>query len=224
MGPITLTSADQLYWLGRYTERVYTTLRRFFFTYDQSVDHGIEDFRDFCTELDVPFDPAMSSDELIHEILYERERPFSVCASMNAAFGNAMMLRSELGTETTAYVELALIRLKESKKPDTRLMLQRSVRDDLLAFWGALEDGTANPEVKALIFLGKYVERIDLYVRFGLPAKLVAEPVRKLRFYLGFVKHPECLPLASVLSYLAGALHTRGYEEAAADVEALATE
>lgn len=222
MGPITLTSADQLYWLGRYTERVYTTLRRFFLTYDQSIDHGIEDFRSFCRELSIPFDPMMSADELVHEILYERNQSFSVCASMHAAFGNAMMLRSELGTSTTAYVELALIRLQESKQPDTRLLRQRSVHDDLLAFWGSVEDGAAEPEVKALLFLGKYVERLDLYARFGVDAARLETPLGKLGFYLGYVKHPECLPQVGALEDLAQALGARGYAEAAEKVTALA--
>ena len=222
MGPITLTSADQLYWLGRYTERVYTTLRRFFSTYDQSIDHGPEDFRGFCRELDIPFDPMLSANELIHDILYDRDKPSSVCASMRAAFGNAMMLRSELGTPTTAYVELALIRLKESKQPDARLLRQRSVHDDLLAFWGSVEDGTADPEVKALLFLGKYVERLDLYVRFGVDAERLEAPLVKLAFYLGAVRHPECLPQVGALEDLARALDARGYAAAAEKAAALA--
>ena len=222
MGPITLTSVDQLYWLGRYTERVYTTLRRFFSTYDQSIDHGPEDFRGFCRELDIPFDPMLSANELIHDILYDRNEPSSVCSSMRAAFGNAVMLRSELGTATTAYVELALIRLKESKQPDARLLRQRSVHDDLLAFWGSVEDGTADPEIKALLFFGKYVERLDLYARFGVDAARLEAPLTKLAFYLGAVKHPECLPQVGALEDLALALGARGYATASERVATLA--
>ena len=35
MGIISIEKADHLYWLGRYAERVYTTLRVFFHIYDQ---------------------------------------------------------------------------------------------------------------------------------------------------------------------------------------------
>lgn len=224
MGPITLTSADQLYWLGRYTERVYTTLRRFFSTYDQGIDHGPEDFRSFCRELDIPFDPELSTDDLIRGFLYDRDRPWSVCSSMRAAFGNAMMLRSELGTPTTAYVELALIRLKESKEPDTRLLRQRSVHDDLLAFWGSIEDGTALPEVKALLFTGKYIERLDLYARFGAPSERLDLAAEKLARQIEAIAHPECLPVSSTLTWLAEALSGRGYAAVGEKVAALAAQ
>ena len=38
MGIISIEKADHLYWLGRYTERVYTTLRVFFHIYDNMIE------------------------------------------------------------------------------------------------------------------------------------------------------------------------------------------
>ena len=35
MGIISVENADHLYWLGRYTERVYTTIRVFFHIFDE---------------------------------------------------------------------------------------------------------------------------------------------------------------------------------------------
>ena len=37
MGIISVEQTDRLYWLGRYTERVYTTMRLFFTTYDTKI-------------------------------------------------------------------------------------------------------------------------------------------------------------------------------------------
>ena len=211
--PITRTKADQLYWLGRYSERVFDTLRRFHVIYDANVDLDVQDFSEFCRELDIPVPSDVSADGLVDDILYNPDSPVSVCSSMRAAFGNAIVLRPELGTETASYVELALMALTSSKDPATRLSAHRSVRDDLLAFWGSVEDGMSSGEAKALLFLGKYVERIELWSRFGVEERQLDRPVRKLAFYLGYVRHPECLPLADVISTLAEDVAARGYGE-----------
>lgn len=211
--PLTRAKADQLFWLGRYSERVYTTLRRFFEVYDSSVDLEPADFAEFCRELDMPFDPETTCEGLFREILYDPDNAVSVTSSMRAAFGNAILLRPELGTETASYVELALINLRGSENPVARLPMHRSVRDDLLAFWGAVEDGVGSGEAKALLFFGKYVERIELWSRFGVDELSLDRPVRKLIFYLGYVRHPECLGLGDIISSLVAALGLRGYGE-----------
>lgn len=38
MGIISMEKVDHLYWFGRYTERVYTTLRMFFHIYDKMIE------------------------------------------------------------------------------------------------------------------------------------------------------------------------------------------
>ena len=38
MGIISLEQKDRLLWLGRYTERVYTTLKLYSYTYDALID------------------------------------------------------------------------------------------------------------------------------------------------------------------------------------------
>lgn len=211
--PLSRAKADQLLWLGRYTERVYTTLKRFFKTYDANVDLESKDFSEFCHELDLPFDSSEPIESLIANILYNPDNPVSVCSSMRAAFGNAILLRPELGTESSSYVELALINLRGSKDPVGRLPMHRTVRDDLLAFWGSLEDGGMGGEAKAMLFFGKYLERIDLWSRFGTDEQLLDRPVRKLIFYLGYIRHPECLDIEGTLGFLKTSLEARGYGE-----------
>ena len=76
------------------------------------------------------------------------------------------MLRPEIGTDTLAYVELALNKLRASKTAVERIDAQRTVGDYLLTFWGALEDGDSATEVKAFVMAGKYLERLDLFSRF----------------------------------------------------------
>ena len=54
MGIISVEQASRLYWLGRYTERVYTTIRMFFDSYDRMIDEEKESYITFCSSIDIP--------------------------------------------------------------------------------------------------------------------------------------------------------------------------
>ena len=49
MGVISLDHIDNLFWLGRYAERVYATLRLYFQSYDAMIDITEDNYIDFCT-------------------------------------------------------------------------------------------------------------------------------------------------------------------------------
>ena len=53
-GIISVEQADRLYWLGRYTERVYTTLRIFYRSFDTMIDEITDSYREFCEMVDIP--------------------------------------------------------------------------------------------------------------------------------------------------------------------------
>lgn len=223
MGLLTLSKVDALWWLGRYTERVFTTLKTFFPFYDDCLDHEPERFRVFSDALDLGADMS-NFDSFLYDFLYDRSNPNSVCASMNAAFNNAIMLRPEIGTKTLGYIELALNTLRESKTSLVgRLNRQRSVSDHLLTFWGALEDGTSESSVKAFVFAGKYVERMDLYARFSRPEADFDVPLLRLDFHLGLLPEAARAIVAEPMGSVADALVERGYpEELAGRLRALA--
>ncbi len=213
MGLITVNKVDELWWLGRYSERVFTTLRTFIPYYDTCLDHSPDRFRVFSDALDLNADMSNFS-SFLYDFLYNRSNPNSVCASMNAAFDNAVMLRPEIGTGTLAYIELALTFLRDSKQAEEgRLTKQRSVCDHLLAFWGALEDGRSSAEVKAFVMAGKYVERLDLYSRFKRPEADFSAPVVRLDFNLGILPERARGLLAGPISSVADAVAARGYSD-----------
>ena len=54
MGIISLEQTDRLYWLGRYSERVYTTIRLFSQRYDIMIDEIEESYGEFCRSLEIP--------------------------------------------------------------------------------------------------------------------------------------------------------------------------
>lgn len=48
MAIISAEHSDQLYWLGRYSERVYTTLKIFEDHFDSMIDLKTEEYEDFA--------------------------------------------------------------------------------------------------------------------------------------------------------------------------------
>ena len=54
MGIISLEKINHLYWLGRYTERVFTTIKSFEGYYDRMIDQDETAYQDFCRRLNIP--------------------------------------------------------------------------------------------------------------------------------------------------------------------------
>ena len=92
MGIISVEKADHLYWLGRYTERVYTTLRIFFHLYDRLIEQPEGLYREYCERLNIP-DIYTSNRQFVHSYLFGEDNPDSVLSNMKRAYDNAIVLR-----------------------------------------------------------------------------------------------------------------------------------
>lgn len=221
---ITASKADNLFWLGRYTERVFTTLNVFFPFYDRVMDTDVDAFRPFARALDLPED-FEDFDEFVRSFLYDETNRDSVRSAIISAFYNAVVLRPELGSRLLQYIEMAMSGIVDaSKRPSEErdLFAHRDIADYMLAFWGGIENSSVAPTMKALVFLGKYLERIDLYTRFGLESDILPATVRKLASHartLDGLPLPQCF--ADSLRWLAEQLPVRGYAEVTDELVAL---
>ena len=210
---ITASKAESLYWLGRYTERAFTTLVQFYPFYDRVMDTDVDAFRPFAHALDLPEDFA-DFDGFVNSLLYDGDNPDSVRSAIVSAFRNATVLRPELSSRLLQYVELALANITDAAEryaSDADIYKQRDIADDMLAFWGGIENSAAEPALKAFLFIGKYLERIDLYTRFAMPEEDLRAPLRKLVDYshlLDGMPMPACF--ADGASWLLGQLPARG--------------
>ena len=179
MGIISVENADRLYWLGRYSERVYTTIRLFSASYDDMIDAQADSYDEFCKRLEIP-DIYTSRKNFIERYCFDGEDPNSIFSNLMRAYDNAVVLREEIGSETISYIQLAVYAMNKAKiSPAPMIELQR-VMDNILAFWGIADDSIDSENVRNIIKVGKRVERLDLYGRLHAPKTEMLREVHRL--------------------------------------------
>lgn len=179
MGALTLTKANHLFWLGRYTERVFATLQYMMDNYDRMVDGLPVGHEDFCRKLGIP-NRYESDDDFVRRYLFDEEDPYSVISSMYCAYDNAVVLRDTLSSATLSYIELALAALKKAAKSDGPAVQAQWAIDDIMAFRGACDDFIYDENSRNILKCGTSVERIDLCVRLGYRTGLVTAEMSRL--------------------------------------------
>ncbi len=179
MGIISLEQQDRLYWLGRYTERVYTTLRMYSQSYDMMIDEITDSYQEFCKMIDIP-DIYGSKDEFKKKYPFDETNPDSIISNLTRAYDNAIELRESIGSETLSYIQLALYDMNKAKISRAPLIEMQRVIDNILAFWGIADDFIESHHVRNIIKSGKLIERIDLYARLGVTSKELKREVNRL--------------------------------------------
>lgn len=164
MGIISVEQTDRLYWLGRYSERVYTTMRLYFITYDTMLDNIAKEYESFCNKLEIP-NIYTSAEDFCRRYAFDEEDPNSMMANLLRAYDNAIVLREEIGSESLAYIQLAIYEMQKAARSQAPLLEFQKVLDYLMAFWGISDDQILSENVRNIIKVGKRVERIDLFGR-----------------------------------------------------------
>ena len=180
MGAISLEKSAQMYWLGRYMERVFITMQNYIKCFDKSIDAPGEAYQAYCRALGM--EDIYHSDEAFFErYLYDEKDCSSVAFSLERAFDNAIVLRNEISTEALAYIHLAQEKLAESKVDSEHLIVLQSIVDQLYAFWGCIDDEVEDEDHRNIIKVGRYVERLDLCMRLKVDQQLINKAFRKLK-------------------------------------------
>ena len=175
MGIISVEQADRLFWLGRYTERVYTTVRLYFHSFDSMIDEIMDSYQQFCELIDIP-NIYSDKDDFMKRYPFDEENPDSIIRNLNRAYDNAIVLRESIGSEALSYIQLAIYEMNRAKISDAPLIEMQSVVDNILAFWGTVDDQIDDLRIRNLIKAGKRIERVDLYARLEVePMELVRE-------------------------------------------------
>ena len=179
MGIISIEQTDRLYWLGRYSERVYTTLRLYSHSFDSMIDEITDSYRDFCKMVDIP-DVYGSREVFQRDYPFDEKNPDSILSNLMRAYDNAVVLREDLGSETLSYIQLAVYDMNKARISRAPLIEMQRVIDNILAFWGIADDSIDSEQVRNIIKTGKRVERVDLYARLGGSAKELTREVNRL--------------------------------------------
>lgn len=179
MGIISVENTDRLYWLGRYSERVYTTIRLFAVSFDDMIDNYIDSYADFCKSLDIP-NIYTSKENFIERYCFDPEDPNSIYSNLMRAYDNCVTLREELGSETVSYIQLAVYEMQRARISTAPLIELQKVVDNILAFWGIVDDCIDSQNVRNIIKIGKRIERLDLYGRLHMPREEMLREVHRL--------------------------------------------
>ena len=161
MGIISVEQTNRLFWLGRYSERVYTTLRLYYNSFDMMIDEITDSYTEFCRMVDIP-DVYGSKEVFKENYPFDEDNPDSIFSNLNRAYDNAIVLREEIGSEALSYIQLAIYDMNKAKISRAPLIEMQRVIDNILAFWGIVDDSIDSEQVRNIIKTGKRIERIDL--------------------------------------------------------------
>lgn len=179
MGIKSVDKTNRLYWLGRYSERVYTTLKLYGHRFDLMIEHGEESYAEFCKSLDIP--NIYPSEEVFKKNYpFSHDDPNSIITNLRRAYDNAIELREEIGSETLAYIQLCIYEMNKAAESEAPLMEFQHIIDWLLAFMGIVDDQIEDDNTRSIIKLGKRVERIDLYARLHVDRDSMKREVSRL--------------------------------------------
>lgn len=179
MGIISLEQTNRLYWLGRYSERVYTTIRLYSKCYDDMIDDIGDNYADFCRMLEIP-NIYRDKEDFNQRYGFDETDPNSILSNLMRAYDNAVVLREEIGSETLSYIQLAIYAINKAKISRAPLLELQNVEDNILAFWGIADDFIESETIRNIIRTGKRVERIDLYARLKLGVKELKGELRRM--------------------------------------------
>ena len=211
MGTISIEHGNRLFWLGRYTERVFSTLRALEKLYDSSIDGRPEEYVEFLADFGLS-DTYGSTKGFFDSFIFEKENLSSVAASLERAYDNGIVLREEISTEALSFLQLAIDTLEKAKSSSKGLRLSLLPLEDILfGFWGCVSENVYDYEIRTILFCGKSVERLDLYFRFRSDYHLVKMEFERLCRHLRNV--PKNSPYRYNTSRLCTLVEILGTEE-----------
>ncbi len=179
MGIISVEQVDHLYWLGRYTERVYTTLKIYSESFDRMIDESEDSYQKYCDSLDIP-NIYESKEDFLKRYPFDISVPDSIISNLNRAYDNAIVLRETIGSEALSYIQLSIYAMNNASKSDAPLIDLQQIMDDLLSFWGLVDDQIDSEQIRNIIKAGKRIERIDLYARLEVDKSRLVREVHRM--------------------------------------------
>ncbi|MDR2864380.1 MAG: alpha-E domain-containing protein [Spirochaetaceae bacterium] len=175
---ISKNKAECLFWLGRYTQRVYAVLH-FFRKFRDMLIEEPEDYTVFCEKLGVA-DKYSSAEDFMLRYLFSKDDGVSLRSALHNAFNNAIVVRELIKSETFSYVQLALGKMEECAAKGSDVNELQELTDSLMAFWGAVDERIFQSETRNMIKAGWFLEELDLHIRFDYSFPRLQNMFRRL--------------------------------------------
>lgn len=179
MGYLSINKDNRLFWLGRYQERVFTTLSYLIGKYDAMIDGEPFDYAKYCEDLGIA-NTYNTAEEFMHSYLFDKGNPDSVRAAADMMIGNGIVLRDTISSKTLSYLQMAVYALDMASESEAPLMELQKVIDDLMAFRGSYDDFIENENMRNIIKCGSGVERISLSLSLDYHLPAVPTEIHKL--------------------------------------------
>ena len=170
---------NRLFWMGRYQERVFTTISYLINKYDAMIDGSPFDYAAYCESLGI-FNCYNNAEEFMHSYLYDKNNPDSVRAAADMMIGNGIVLRDIISSKTLSYLQMAVYALDMASESEAPLVELQKVIDDLMAFRGSYDDFIENENMRNIIKCGSGVERISLSLSLDYHLPAVPTEIHKL--------------------------------------------
>lgn len=180
---LSANTANRLFWLGRYAERGYLFLHLMRKAYDEVLDVPVGEtpvYSDFLKKLDLYVEGSLDTSYQIMDQLYNPETVTSLRSIIELMMDNAIVLRTEIRTESFSYIEICrdLIRAKSIMR-DTNITNLQPITDALLSFWGSIQERVYD-QPRSLLYLGKLIEHLDMCIRFDYKYYRIEEAMFEL--------------------------------------------
>lgn len=179
MGTISVEHGNRLFWLGRYTERVFTTLKAMEKLYDKALDDESA-YAEYLGSFGLP-DSFGRDMEFFKTFIFDKNNVNSAAYALERAYDNGIVLREEISTESLSFLQMAMDKLEGSEGSTQSLRLALlPLGDTLYGFWGCIADNIIDMEIKSIMYCGKSIERLDLYFRLKYPFYAINEEFDRL--------------------------------------------
>ena len=93
-------------------------------------------------------------------------------------------MRDMISSTALGYIQLALDVMEDAKRETFCLLHLQQVLDDLYAFWGSIDDYVESSACRNIMKTGRYIERLDLYIRLDYDKKALDLAYERMAYRL----------------------------------------